>query len=166
MAEVKNMTKSAIAVITLAAIVLIGLAVIGGFESALRESTTADDVIVVAALGLVNVSADITSTYPWAQSITGCVTEDDGEEILEANYTFIQGNFARGGVGTVTLNDGGVDFEGDGLNCTITNLADTDASDAAELFQTGMIVFATFMAVLVLAIIGMIIIKLFKSGKD
>ena len=162
MADIKNMTKSAITVITLAAIVLIGLAVIGGFEESLRDSTTTENVTVVTTLAAVNVSADIVSTYPWAQTISLCVNDTDGG-ITAANYTFVEGDYARGGVGTVTLLDGGVEFVGSGLNCTITYLADTDASDAAELFQTGLTVFATFMAVIVLAIIGMIVISLFKK---
>jgi len=161
MADLKNMLPSAVAVITLAAIVLIGLAVIGGFEETLRDSTDADNVTVVTTLAAVNTSANILTTYPWAQTLSYCVN-GTGEPITAANYTFVQGDYARGGVGTVTLLDGGAEFVGSGLNCTINYLADTGESDAAELFQTGLTVFATFMAVMVLAIIGMIIIKLFK----
>lgn len=43
-----------------------------------------------------------------------------------------------------------------------TNLVDNDTADA---FITGLAIFGTFMAVIVLALVGKIIIGLFKKGK-
>ena len=165
MADISNMTKSAIAVIALAAMVLIGIAVITGFEESLRDSTTTASVVVIPTLGAVNTSSSISTTYPWAKTLTSCVNLT-GTALTTDNYTFYPGVAGNVGVGYVVLLDEGSGYVGDSLNCTITYLADTDASDAAELFITGMTVFATFMAVIVLAIIGMIVISLFKKGKD
>ena len=162
MADISDMTKSAIAVVALAAMVLVGLAVITGFEESLRDSTDANNVTVITTLGAVNTSSSLSTTYPWAQSITSCVN-GTGTVIYPANYTFYPGVAGNVGVGYVVLNDAGAEFVGSGMNCTITYLADTDESDAAELFITGLTVFATFMGVIVLALIGMIVISLFKK---
>ena len=161
MADIKDMAKYAIAATALALIVLVGIAVTEGIGKSLRDSTTVQNVTVVTTLAAVNTSANIVTTYPFAQSIANC--NNGTVEVYAANYTFVEGDIANEGVGTVTLNDGGVDLVGGSLNCSITYLADTDASDVGALFVTGLKVFGTFMAVIVLAIVGMIIINLFRK---
>lgn len=165
MADIIKMSKSAIAVIALAAMVIIGIAVITGFEETLRDSTTVNNVTVVATIGAVNTTTDISTTYPWAQTLTNCVNTT-GTALTSTNYSFVAGSAGNVGIGYVVLTDANAAWVGDSLNCTITYLADTTESDAAELFITGMTVFATFSAVIVLAIVGMIVISLFKKGKD
>ena len=162
MADIISMSKSAIAVIALAAMVLIGIAVITGFEESLRDSTSVDNATVVATLGAANTSSSISTTYPWAQSISLCVN-GTGTALTTVNYTFYPGVAGNVGIGYVVLDDDGVEAVGSPLNCSITYLADTDESNAAELFIVGMTVFATFAAVIVLAIVGMIVISLFKK---
>jgi len=322
MTDIKNISKILIPLITFALIVLVGIAITEGFSKSLRDSTTTDGAIVVATLGAVNTSTSISTTYPFAQTLTSCISGanvttttsnswcyqesanvstacgglDTGsynwtgifdagflatnaldgdwssyakrvsfvpaiyinyskptnalntslwqvadqkgvinlsipktcwdynnsklyfkinltyvggvsdyihwfclnssgyvllrnssydiysgvnEEAMWWNITssttssnstdatnmfsFVTGDIVNEGVGTIALNDNGSALVGEELNCTITYLADTDESDAAELFITGMTVFATFMGVIVLALIGMIIISLFKN---
>ena len=162
MADIKTMTKYAIGVTALALIVLVGIAVTEGFSKSLRTSTTTEDVVVLTTLGAVNVSANIVSTYEFAESISSCVNST-GVATYASNYTFVAGTIATEGVSTLALTDGGVALVGDSLNCTIVWLADSDASDTGALFVTGLEVFGTFLAVLVLAIVGMIVVSLFRK---
>lgn len=161
----KTMIASAIAVVVLAVIVIMSIAVLEGFSEELRDDATGTNVEVIATLAAVNVSADIISTFPFAQTITSCVNST-GSDVAAVNYTFVVGDIPRSGVGTVTLvdgSDGGL--IGDSLNCTITYKADTTEQAAADDFVTGLGVFGTFIGIIVLAIVAIIVIGIFVRSK-
>lgn len=157
--ELKNIANTAVIVIVFGIVVILGLAVLGGFSNVLRTETTTTDVIVVTALGATNVSANIAAAYPYASAISDCTNQT--RNLTTANYTFQPGTTANAGVGSVSLS--GAAAVGSPLNCTIVWGAATDAQASADLFITGMGIFATFIAIIVLAIIAILIISLFKK---
>ena len=92
------------------------------------------------------------------QSLTDC-TNSTGAVLTSANFSVTEGT-ADGGV--VTLASGAGDFSGDTANCTTTYLATTLEQRNADSFVVGLAVFGSFAGVIVLALVGMVIIGLFK----
>ncbi len=156
--ELNGFLLSAILIVSLAAIVLTGMAVTQGFSLALRKTiTTGDNVTVVASLEASNVSNRI-SAYPFIQSMSGCSNASDGTVLPTANYTVGEGDKTGG---TIAVRS---DWAGTALNCSsIVNLADTNAQASADKFTTGLAIFGTFSVILILAIVGKAIIGLFRK---
>jgi len=146
----------------LAVIVLIMIAIVAGFTKVVRTDTTVRvDGITLAA---VNVSTGLGTSYPYVQSITGCVNATDSNALTAAEYTVTEGDT---GGGSLTLNDAGSEWATEDVNCTsVRYLADSDGQAVGDKFTTGMAIFATFVGVLVLAIIGLVIVGLYKKQDE
>jgi len=163
MAEINNMAKAAIIVSTLAIIVLMTLAVVQQFEVTLRTDTT--DAVNGITVIVNNTATPFGGAYDYVSAVTGCINETDAAALDAAKYTVFSGGDSTTGGGFVLL-DSGADFTGSVINCSaVTYLAESDASKAADKFKAGLAIFATFLGVLVLAIVGKLVIGLFKGSK-
>jgi len=160
--ELNKLVDWAVIVVGLAVVVLIGLAIVDNFGYSLRDSTTVSEVTFTIPAENASVDIGTTGTYPFLQSVTACFNGTTGDSISSACYDVSEGD-ADGGF--ITWQESGTcgTFTGDTGNCTITYLADTDASNSAESFYTGLAIFGTFMAIIVLALVGKVIVNLFRK---
>lgn len=146
----------------LAAIVLVTIAVAAGFEKVLREETTAITTTIVmpdvAGVVLVGTSG----TRPFLQDLDACYNVSGNERYTKnVNYTFDEGSERGGKLTNVNIANG---TRGT-TTCNVTTyLAASAGSRAADTFQTGLAIFATFSAVLLLGIVGIFITRLFKKN--
>ena len=167
--EINKFVISAIAIVILTAIVLVGISVSTTFSKVLRleTPTNASTSVAVATLAAPNTSNEVGSsgTWPFLQSLTLCGNGTDRNSthnlLSESFYSISEGTTTGG---TITLNQDGLDWAGESINCSgLTYLADTDAQAVADKFSTGLATFGTFTVILVLAIVGKAIIGLFKK---
>ena len=166
--ELNKFTLSAITIIGLTVIVLIGIAITASFSKELRTPTTinASNVVAVASLAAPNTSNTLVTTYPFLQELTLCgnisnLSSAEGGLLLTTYYSISEGD--KDG-GTITLNQDGLVWEGVSINCSnIGYLANSDGQSAADKFSTGLGAFGTFAVIIILAIVGKAIISLFKK---
>jgi len=159
MASFKSLSMAAIAVLLLTMAVLVTMAVINQYGYSLRTDTTAsyNEITVAANNSLTNFG----STYPFVQDVTSCVNSTNAAiKLTEGNYTVVEGTGANGGF---VLKDGAAKFSGKKVNCTVSYKASNDISTQANTFKTGLAIFGTFAGVVILALIGKFIIKLFNE---
>ena len=148
MADMKKLIPGAIALVVLAAITLMGMAVVEGFSEEFRDdSGTAN---MTMTLGAVNVSTRIGTSeqYPYVETVTDCT--NDTLDLGSGNFTFDEADSVVDG-GYLTLLDSGVGWVGDQVNCTGTYKQDSTLQGHADKFGTGLAIFGSFMAVLVIA---------------
>ena len=159
MPDVKNMWKYAVIVGALAVVVLMIIAVVTQYSKEVRTDTT----VAVTGLTVPAVNATTTLTgYPFVQSLTGCVNDSAAAQSYDASYyTVIEGDATAGKFRNL---DAGTNFSGDTINCsTLRYLAASDGQAAGDKFVTGLTIFGTFVGVIVLALIGVIIVSLYKK---
>ncbi|KKN62135.1 hypothetical protein LCGC14_0515110 [marine sediment metagenome] len=167
--ELNKFTVSAILIITLIIIVLVGMAISANYSKVLRKQTALNvsSLGIITSLAAPNTSNAVGSagTYPFLKGLTLCgnSTELNASNLLPTNfYTVDEGNVEGG---TITLNQDGVAWEGVGLNCSnLVYLADSDGQAAADTFTTGLAIFGTFSTIIILTLIGKAIISLFKRS--
>jgi len=152
------MIVSALLLISMAAIVLIGGSVISGYSKVLRVETTASDENVT----LVNATA-VALTHEWVQSIESVAVNNTFLLTKDTNYTEV--NIDTAVTGKITL----IDLSGAyGTNSwTLVNytyLADSTAQGFADDFNTGLAIFAAFVGVIAIAIVGKSIVDMYKGG--
>ena len=162
--ELNKFMLSAIAIIGLIVIVLVGIAITTAFSKELRIPTIFNDTasITVDTLSAPNTSNAVGSTgeFPFLQELTGCLNQSSNA-LSTTYYTVGEGN--KDG-GTLTLNQNGIDFTGSTLNCSsVDYLANSDGQIAADKFSTGLGIFGTFSVIIILAIVGKAIISLFRK---
>lgn len=168
--DMKLLGVYAISFIILSVIVILGSVLLNGFGQSLRTSTTTAQVknlfTVPAILASTNIGT--AATYPYLQDVTGCVNSSNAAEKFNTTYYRVTtGNYwTPGYVTLLNVTDGTTagNWTGLNVNCSVTYLADTTGSDAAETFNTGLLTFGTFLALIILALIGKIIIRMFRHG--
>lgn len=156
-----NLLKIAgILLVGLTAVILMGLAVTEGFSKELRTSTTNADFNLT--FGQVNVTTTY-SNLPYIQTMATCTNATNASAILtnNVNYTFQEGN---GDGGKITLLDPGSTYNGTAVNCSVTYLAASTGSGVGDNFISGLAIFGSFIGVVILAIIGMVIIGIFRKA--
>ena len=161
--ELNKFILSAIAIIGLTVIVLVGMAVSIQFSRVLRTTTTLIGIntTVTTSLEPENVPT-VLSGLPFLQELSGCSNSTSGTVLPAANFTIAEGD-ANGGTITLTEDGANNSWGGVSLNCSsIQYLADSDGQAAADKFTTGLGTFGTFAVILILAIVGKAIIGLFK----
>ena len=171
MVLLKNIGKAAMIMGALAIVVLMFGAILTTFSKDLRVSASVTEVqIVVPDNTTVLVGAS--GTYPFLQDLTDCYNSTSQlQEFNQSpdNYTVLEGTTAGGFMNTaddlLDNNTNTVNWAGETVNCTVTYLNATTATTAANAFNTGLGIFAVFATVIVLAIIGMVIITLFRKSK-
>jgi len=157
--EFKLMTTSTIIITSIAMLVLIAIAVISQYEYVLRVATNeSTNGITVATNGSFT---NFGTTRPFVSLVSGCVNASAAADVLAtANYTIVEGTEAGGGF---ILADAAARFSGESINCSsVTYRAATTASANADTWTAGLTVFATFMAVIVIALMGKIIFGIFN----
>ena len=162
--DLNKMGRDAAVIIGLSVIVLIGIAVFNVFGETQRigANSTTDDL----TMGAVNTTTDLGANFPFVTNVSGCGNKTgDGQAMLfPTHYSISRGDDTGGGI---VLNDVGGGFVGAVVNCTKINyLADTSVSISARAFRTGIIIFGTFLSVIVLALIGKLVIDLFMRKKE
>ena len=164
--ELSGLTKPVVVLGALAVIVLVFGSILTTFSKDFRVTNSTVNVsFVVPENSTVLVGAS--GTYPFLQSITGCHNTTSKAQtflISASNYTVLEGNTAGGFMNTIDELASGTGWENETVNCSISWLQGTATQRASDKFSSGLTVFATFMAVLVLAIVGGVIIRLFKKG--
>jgi len=162
MADMSKMQVSAVAVIALAVVVLMGIAIVGEYSILFRTNTVVSNA-TITPLNDTGVRFGTSGQYPFLQTLPTCFNASNTSEFLTVNTDyFIAEGDATGGVFVLTNSQ----YNNSAINCTGTYLADTTLQGHADNFSTGLAIFGTFMAVVVLAIVGKIIIGLFKKGKN
>ena len=164
MTEIKGLLKPAIAIAAVAVIVLMFGAILTTFSKDLRvlNSTVNVSIVVPENTSLLIGSA---GDYPFLQSITYCKADNATRNAFNAaNYSVTEGNTAGGYMNTIDETVSPTLWENVTVNCSISWLHGTATQGAADKFSVGLTVFATFMAVIVLAIVGRVVIALFKKG--
>lgn len=164
--ENKLLIVAAVALVALSAIILTGIAVVGQFGYFLRTPIT------IAENGIVGVAESATlvgstGDYPFLQSLTGCsnITNATNVSVSGVDYTIDAGDVNGG---TITITAAGVSngWNGTTMNCTSLNyLATSNGTETSTTFVAGLTIFATFSVVIALAIVGMVILNIFKTKK-
>jgi len=154
--EIKKLGIVILILISLAASVLIGGAILGGFSKTVRTSTSE----AVDNLGLLwtNESYSL-SAYDFPQSLTSCIKSNDSVSVPTSAYTVTEGFTSTSGELQLTADA----YNGTTMNCTVTYLASNSASTSADLFTVGLLVFATFAGLIGLSVVGKTVIDLFKN---
>ena len=168
--ELNKFILSAIAIIGLTVIVLVGIAVTTNYSKVLRTDTLVNKNDTLLATLVVNQSIRIGATagdFPFLQSLSGCINSTGAagaeNELSASDFTIEEGN-KDGGFIAITGTKGGDFWNNTAINCTsVGYLAGTGGQIAADKFSTGLGVFGTFAVILILAIIGKAIIGLFKK---
>jgi len=155
----KNLGIMAVVMVSLAAIVLVGLAVVDGYSKVLRTPTS----VSYNGYNLTDEYKLIGTTgqYPYLQSLTDCINATGGGAVTASSYTISEGD-ENGGYAILTA-AGNATWYNVPINCTVSYLADSDGQANADLFKVGLAIFATFSAILVLAVMGQIIVGLFRK---
>lgn len=157
--DFKLLVGGALAVLVLAGITLMSLAIIDGYDKSIRSETT------IAANGITLPATANTSTtlasYPFLDELTGCVNASNGTHLFSTtSYRLLEGD--RDG-GYLYLTN--VSWTGESINCSsATYRPAVEGSDSVPTFKAGLVVFATFMGVLVLAIVGMTVMRIMRKG--
>ena len=162
--ELNKFMLSAIAIIGLTVIVLVGIAISTAFSKELRTTTTITNIntTVTTSLSAANSTTTLTG-FPFVQSLSGCMnaTAESSQLLPNANFTLSEG-VASGG--TITLLQPSASWEGTALNCSdIEYLADSSGQASADKFSTGLGIFGTFSVIIILALVGKAIISLFRK---
>jgi len=154
------MQVSAIAVIALAVVVLMGLAIVTQYSILFRTNTVVSN-STITPLTNTSVRFGTSGQYPYLQTLPTCFNASNTSEIIVVNtdYTISEGD-STGGFLYLTNNQ----YNNSAINCTGTYLADSTLQGQADNFSTGLAIFGSFMAVIVLAIVGKIIIGLFRKS--
>ena len=169
MAE-NNLTSiqlAAVVILVVTTIVLTGMVITANYSRILREETAVEktSTFTLGQAGIENSTMIGTlGQYPFLQTVTNCTNITDAGTVTlpEANYTVLEGNENGGYIyptaGTRLINNS--------INCSITYDADSTGQATADKFIAGLAIFGTFMAVIVLAIVGKIIIGLFRKKSE
>lgn len=166
----KNLAVMAVLILVLSVVVLTTLAIIGGYSEFLRVATTVDrneSTDITAINNQSSVSVGTTSQFPFLTNLDGCFQSTNSSLTLTktTDYTFSKGG-STGGTVLLTAT-GAVSNNGTNLNCsTISYKADSSSQASADQFSTGVAIFGSFVAILVLGIVGKAIIGLFTRKKD
>ena len=147
--------------VLLGAITLVGMAVVDNFGYVVRTDTSATDVALTAVAIDTAKAVGATGTYPYLQTMTPCYNATNSTDILTSDMYVVAEGDKNGG--SFTLQTAGLAYNATNINCTISYLEDSTGSDSATSFITGLTVFATFSSVIALAIIGMLVINIFKK---
>jgi len=160
----KSFTGKAALVIVLAVVVLVGMVFTAQFSKQLRTTTTQ---INVSTDLIANTTAALGTAgqYPYLQTASPCYNNSAGREVLSTGYYSVDEGSTDGGGIVLSSTDGDVNlaWNGTSVNCTITYLADSTNQGHADKFTAGLAIFGTFIAILILGLVGKVVIGLFTK---
>lgn len=140
-------------------VTLMMLAIVSQYSKELRTDTTYNNLSITLKAPGIKTLIGTSGQYPYPQTLTGCKNTTNAVELGTSNYTLDEGG-ATGGY--ITVLPGTLNFTS--VNCSsLTYLASSTAQAAADKYVVAFGIFATFASVVILAMIGLIIIRLFKK---
>ena len=154
---IKKLQGGAIVLIALSIAVLMGMAITEGVSDTLRDTTATQRNIT-----LLN-GTSVTLTDTWVTAVTGIANATDGTVVGTGNYTTTL-TTDEDTAGAVTLTTASP-WNNTLVTVNYTYEAASTGSNSADNFTTGLAVFATFAAIIVLALVGKAIIGYFRKGK-
>lgn len=164
---VNKLSVMTILVLVLGVVVLTTIAIIGGYSEFLRDATTSNRSASTDITDVTNISGVLVGTtgqFPFLTDLNNCVTAVNATALTKnVDYTFTKGTSNGGSVILTNAGNTTLIASDNDLNCsTISFKADSDSQASADQFQTGVAIFGTFSAIIVLAIVGIAIIGLFR----
>ena len=165
--DLKKMSIYAVAVIIMAAIILAGIAITGQYSKVLRTPVTINASTSYVVTNLTNQSSNdigTTGQYPFLQDLDGCFNGSldisTTKLIKNTDYTIDEGTTDGG---RIVLTETGSIYNGTAINCSVLSyLADNSNQRTADKFTAGLAIFGTFIAIIILSLIGKLIIGIFK----
>jgi len=159
MGDMSKMSIMAIAVIALAVVTLMGIAIVSQYSLLFRTTTAVTNATMTPLINT-SVRFGTSGQYPYLLTLPTCFNASNTSETLAVttDYTISEGG-STGGYMYLTNNQ----YNNSAINCTGTYKADTTLQGNADNFTTGLAIFGSFMAVIVLALVGKIIIGLFRK---
>lgn len=170
--ERKKIVELAIAaglIVVLAVTVIVGIATLTAFSEATRGDTTVNrenHTDVSALLANQSVRVGTPGAYPFLKSLTGCKNVSNATSYLLTTYYDITKGDADGGY--ITLNNAGYNagWNNTGINCSSLRYSpDSDAQAAADAFIVGIIIFGSFVGVLIIGMIGKSLLAMFRKNQ-
>ena len=146
---IKGLVTGAVILLTVAAIVLTGMAVVTQFETVLKSRTDVTNESITITSGAADTTNDDLTDVTSFSNGSRLYIQDNVSESDLLNWT-VAGNIIWG-------------WEDNDYNISYTYLADTTASLSAGNFRTGLAIFGTFAGVLAISIIGIMIVRLLKK---
>ena len=148
--NIKGLTLAAIALISLGAIILGGIAVVDQYGQATKIASGVTDETVTISSGTATTANDELSAFT---------------TLRNESETFISGNLSIDDRVNVSLPSGTIttSLVDDSYNVTYNYLADSDTTTTAANFVTGLGIFGAFVAVLAISLIGKMIVGLFTK---
>lgn len=167
--DLKTLGTLAIGVVMLSIIVVVGIIVLDKFNYQLRLVTSANVKDITLSTSNVGVLVGSSGTYPYLQTATNCVNASNSAIMFNTSYYTVQEGSSSGGYILLRNITSGSPvnssyWENSNINCTITYRASTTESNSTAAFSTGLVTFATFLGLIILAAIGKIIITMFRKG--
>jgi len=159
--DLKKLGITVMVMLAVAGIVLIAQAVTNQYGYQLRTET--DTTIGNLNLTALTTSVGTTGQYPYLQDLSGCYNSSNSSDtITSTGWTINEGD---GNGGSVTLDASTyATWANETINCsTLTYLADSSGSDVSETFVSGLGIFAAFLSVVALAILGKAVVQIFSS---
>ena len=158
--------KGALVLGGLAILVVVIITILTGFDNSTALRTLSEAELNVT-LGQTNTTTNIGTNgqYPYlqtaiCQNATGILTSFNS-----SLYTVVTGDYTGGGITLNYANGQSDSFQGSPVDCDITYLADTKASNTARAFITALAVFGSFAGVLIIGLMGFALFRLFNPGK-
>lgn len=159
--DIIDLTVKAISVIALAVIILAGIAITTQYSQTLR-ATTGVNVTGLVLLNGTAVRVGTSGQYPFLQTATSCVNTTNASLTLPvANYTVTEGTVLGGFITTTATFPNWTS-----TNCSITYLGDSGPQGVADNFTAGLAIFGTFIAIIILSLVGKVIVGIFRPKKD
>ncbi len=154
-------------VVGLAVSVIIGITILGQMSEVTRVDTTVNRSTSSDVIAATNTSVRFGTSgqFPFLTDLTGCINATNTSLGLtkDTHYTIRRGSSTGG---FFYLTQTGADlgsFNGVGINCSVVRYqANSAAQGAADLFILGLIIFGSFIGVIVVAVIGKILLEMFK----
>jgi len=171
--EGKNITGLALVagvIVVLAVTVILGIATLTAFSEATRGDSTLNRSAytdVIALLENESVRVGTTGSYPFLKSLTGCNSSNGTGPQISTDYYSINKGDADGGY--IILNNAGsiAGWNSSGLNCSSLRYSpNSDAQLAADAFIVGIIIFGSFVGVLIIGLIGKSLLAMFRKGQE
>jgi len=152
MANPNNLKKTAPIMVTIGIVVLIGIAIIASLSDTLKDPTGISNEALTSVL--IGTDEALAQNELTANSVTVTNATDVTDILVEDTDYSIE--YDQGVLSLLTTQYNNTD-----INVSYTYLADSTESLAADTFSNGLIIFGTFMSIIVLALVGKFVIALF-----
>ena len=156
---IKGLSFAAVILAALSVLVLISMAITSEFAYTLRTDTNVSITGLTVQDNITNTNVGTTGQYSFLQALSGCVNATGGQAYATTQYTVHEGTEDGGYIRNINNS-----WNQTTINCTTMRyLAATSGSNAGDTFTAGLAIFATFIGILVMAIIGKVVIGFYRK---